>query len=261
MLRSRRGTPSCGRQPRSGSRVPCPSPSRWMASVAEQRASSARGCFPEPALSSSPRAGVAGAHGNEAPIALTVTRRGCIGGDGASPADLGCPVSGGRSAMGRGLVACQSEGTTPCQQQGANSRTCRRRSARSTRQTALPRQSGQRGPLSFLVAARRLGWRRLPQADPDWTTTTSSSGGRVSLRPQRSASSYGTYTVRTTLELDDALVAALMARPPGVSKTEAIQRAVRFYLTHDAVDQLRQLAGTVEIEDLSGRLRARDRTT
>ena len=52
-----------------------------------------------------------------------------------------------------------------------------------------------------------------------------------------------------------------MARLPGVSKTEAIQRAVRFYLTHDAVDQLRRLAGTVEIEDLSRDLRAADRTT
>lgn len=67
--------------------------------------------------------------------------------------------------------------------------------------------------------------------------------------------------VRTTLELDDVLVASLMARLSGVSKTEAIQRAVRFYLTHDAVDQLRQLAGTVEIEDISRRLRATDRKT
>lgn len=67
--------------------------------------------------------------------------------------------------------------------------------------------------------------------------------------------------MRTTLDLDDALVASLMARLPGVSKTEAIQRAVRFYVTHDAVDQLRQLAGTVEIEDLSRSLRETDRTT
>jgi len=52
-----------------------------------------------------------------------------------------------------------------------------------------------------------------------------------------------------------------MAHLPGVSKTEAIQRAVRFYLRHDAVDQLRQLAGTIEIEDLSQHLRAADRTT
>ena len=67
--------------------------------------------------------------------------------------------------------------------------------------------------------------------------------------------------MRTTLELDDVLVTSLMARLPGVSKTEAIQRAVRFYLTHDAVDQLRQLAGTVEIEDVSRHLRAADRAT
>jgi hypothetical protein len=67
--------------------------------------------------------------------------------------------------------------------------------------------------------------------------------------------------VRTTLELDDALLAALMARLPGVSKTEAIQRAVRFYLAHDTVEQLRKLAGTVEIDDVSGPLRRADRTS
>ena len=67
--------------------------------------------------------------------------------------------------------------------------------------------------------------------------------------------------MRTTLELDDALLAALMARLPGVSKTEAIQRAVRFYLAHDTVEQLRSLAGTVEIEDVSQPLRRVDRTS
>ncbi|MGH7722318.1 MAG: type II toxin-antitoxin system VapB family antitoxin [Candidatus Dormibacteria bacterium] len=65
--------------------------------------------------------------------------------------------------------------------------------------------------------------------------------------------------MRTTLDLDDALLAALIARSPGVSKTEAIQRAVRFYLTHDTVDQLRQLAGHLDVEDLSKRLRRADR--
>ena len=67
--------------------------------------------------------------------------------------------------------------------------------------------------------------------------------------------------MRTTLELDDALLAALMARLPGVSKTEAIQRAVRFYLAHDTVQQLRALAGTVEIDDVSEPLRRADRTS
>ncbi len=67
--------------------------------------------------------------------------------------------------------------------------------------------------------------------------------------------------MRTTRELDDALLAALMARLPGVSKTEAIQRAVRFYLAHDTVEQLRKLAGTIEIEDVSEPLRRADRTS
>ncbi len=67
--------------------------------------------------------------------------------------------------------------------------------------------------------------------------------------------------MRTTLELDDALLAALMARMPGVSKTEAIQRAVRFYLAHDTVEQLRRLAGTIDIEDVTQPLRRADRTT
>ena len=65
--------------------------------------------------------------------------------------------------------------------------------------------------------------------------------------------------MRTTLDLDDTLLAALIARSPGVSKTEAIQRAVRFYLTHDAADQLRQLAGNLDVEDVSERLRRADR--
>jgi hypothetical protein len=66
--------------------------------------------------------------------------------------------------------------------------------------------------------------------------------------------------MRTTLELSDTLLAALMARLPGVSKTEAIQRAVRFYLAHETVAQLRALAGTLEIEDVSVPLRRVDRT-
>ena len=66
--------------------------------------------------------------------------------------------------------------------------------------------------------------------------------------------------MRTTLELSDTLLAALMARLPGVSKTEAIQRAVRFYLAHETVEQLRALAGTLEIEDVSVTLRGVDRT-
>lgn len=65
--------------------------------------------------------------------------------------------------------------------------------------------------------------------------------------------------MRTTLDLDDALLDALLSRMPGVSKTEAIERALRGYLAEDAASRLRAIAGAVEIEDVSGDLRRRDR--
>lgn len=65
--------------------------------------------------------------------------------------------------------------------------------------------------------------------------------------------------MRTTLDLDDALFETLLARHPGVTKTEAVERAIREYLAHDATDRLRELRGRVTIEDLSSELR-RDRT-
>ncbi len=65
--------------------------------------------------------------------------------------------------------------------------------------------------------------------------------------------------MRTTLDLDDSLLEALMRRHPDASKTEAIQRAVRAYLLDDAVERLRRLAGSVEVDDLSATLRSHDR--
>lgn len=67
------------------------------------------------------------------------------------------------------------------------------------------------------------------------------------------------WQMRTTLDLDDELMAALLARYPGATKTEAIERAVRAYLLSDASARLRELGGTMEIEDLSAELRRRDR--
>jgi hypothetical protein len=67
--------------------------------------------------------------------------------------------------------------------------------------------------------------------------------------------------MRTTLDLDDSLVSALLARHPGVSKTEAIEIAVRRYLAESAVSRLRELAGSVEINDVSAELRRADRTS
>jgi len=64
--------------------------------------------------------------------------------------------------------------------------------------------------------------------------------------------------MKMTLDLDDALLKALLARHPGVSRTEAIELAVRTYLAGDAVNRLRRLAGSLNVEDPS-RLRKRDR--
>lgn len=57
--------------------------------------------------------------------------------------------------------------------------------------------------------------------------------------------------IRTTLDLDDNLIAALMARYPDSSRTEAIERAVEAYLRDDAKRRLLDLAGTIEIDDVT----------
>ncbi|MBA3852636.1 MAG: type II toxin-antitoxin system VapB family antitoxin [Chloroflexi bacterium] len=65
--------------------------------------------------------------------------------------------------------------------------------------------------------------------------------------------------MRTTLDLDDALMDALLARHPGASKRAAVENALRLYLALDAVERIRSLRGKLDIEDLSAELR-RDRT-
>ena len=68
-----------------------------------------------------------------------------------------------------------------------------------------------------------------------------------------------TCGVRTTLNLDDALLEALLERLPGTTKTEAIERAVRTFLEEDATTRLRAMAGSVDIDDVSQEMRGRDR--
>lgn len=65
--------------------------------------------------------------------------------------------------------------------------------------------------------------------------------------------------MRTTLELDDRLMESLMARHPGESKTKAVEAAIADHVRRGAVDWLLDNAGTIEIEDVSGELRAIDR--
>jgi hypothetical protein len=65
--------------------------------------------------------------------------------------------------------------------------------------------------------------------------------------------------MRTTLDLDDGLVEALTSRHPGLSRTEAIERAIKAYLEAEAVERLLSVAGSFEIEDVSADLRTVDR--
>jgi hypothetical protein len=61
--------------------------------------------------------------------------------------------------------------------------------------------------------------------------------------------------MRTTLDLDDVLMEALLARHPGTSMREAVEAAVRGYLERDAITRVLALKGTVDVEDLSAELR------
>jgi hypothetical protein len=67
--------------------------------------------------------------------------------------------------------------------------------------------------------------------------------------------------MRTTLDIDDDLLRALLARHPGASKREAVERAIADYLSKDAAARTRGLRGRIEIEDVSEDLRRVDRRT
>ena len=73
--------------------------------------------------------------------------------------------------------------------------------------------------------------------------------------------------MRTTLEIGDGLLAALMARYPQASKTQAIEIAIAAHLSEDATAWLREQAGTVAFDEsawkeerASERRRAAERT-
>lgn len=65
--------------------------------------------------------------------------------------------------------------------------------------------------------------------------------------------------MRTTLDLDDDLMEALMARHPGVSKTKAVEAAIEDHVRRGAVDWLLKMRGKLDIEDVSKEMRAIDR--
>ena len=50
--------------------------------------------------------------------------------------------------------------------------------------------------------------------------------------------------MRTTIAIDEALMGDLMQSEPGVSRSEAVRRAVRDYLGRRRVDEFMKLAGS-----------------
>jgi hypothetical protein len=59
--------------------------------------------------------------------------------------------------------------------------------------------------------------------------------------------------MRTTLDIADGLMDALMARYPDASKTEAIEIAIAAHLSEDAAEWLRAQAGTVAFDEAGWR--------
>jgi hypothetical protein len=67
------------------------------------------------------------------------------------------------------------------------------------------------------------------------------------------------YGMRTTLDINDRLMEALMARHPGVSKTKAVEVAIEEHVRRKAVEWLLEMRGKLDIEDVSKEMRAIDR--
>jgi Arc/MetJ family transcription regulator len=65
--------------------------------------------------------------------------------------------------------------------------------------------------------------------------------------------------MRTTLDLDEGLMEALMARHPQATKTKAVEAAIADHVHRDATERLLAMRGRLEIEDRSRELRAADR--
>jgi hypothetical protein len=65
--------------------------------------------------------------------------------------------------------------------------------------------------------------------------------------------------MRTTLDIDDRLMEALMTRHPGESKTKAVEAAIEEHVRRGAGDWLLKMRGKLDIEDVSKEMRAIDR--
>lgn len=65
--------------------------------------------------------------------------------------------------------------------------------------------------------------------------------------------------MRTTLDLGDGLMEALLAKYPGKTKTAAVEAAIASNLEGDAAAGLREMAGRIEVEDRRSATRAAEK--
>ena len=56
------------------------------------------------------------------------------------------------------------------------------------------------------------------------------------------------WHMRTTLDIDDEMMKALLQRNPGASKKEAVERAIRDYLRRDAIEGIISLGGKIDFD-------------
>src|SRR5215475_8892814 len=95
-----------------------------------------------------------------------------------------------------------------------------------------------------------------------WMRNASPPNMRRSVRPDSSCTSARTRSASSALYAIRTVSRTRAVRAGDrVLQTEAIEIAVRRYLAGSAVSRLRELAGSVEIDDVSAELRHADRTT
>ena len=65
--------------------------------------------------------------------------------------------------------------------------------------------------------------------------------------------------MRTTLDIDERILGAVVKATGEKSRSKAVQRVLEDYLRHRAIDELRGSAGKIGIDDMQEEQRAADR--
>ena len=65
--------------------------------------------------------------------------------------------------------------------------------------------------------------------------------------------------MRTTLDIDERLLGAVVKATGEKSRSKAVQKVLEDYLRHRAIDELRGSAGKIGIDDMQEEQRAADR--